>query len=136
MASSNGTECLANQDTECLPGCVAHHDMIVAAVTRAKDSDQLARLLTLICSSRKPWRITDSQGRSILHLAASLGKVDIMSWYLRHRRILPKTSSDHRRHTIVDKVDADSGWTSLHRSVFQGGMLHTILSGVFLLIYS
>ena len=113
-----------SESSDCCLSCSFHGESIVAAVTQAKSSRELIRLLTCVCSTEKPWRKRNLLGNSILHLSASLGRSDIAAWYLSCRGApgsLVKTN--HDRNAIVDEVDLESGWTALHRAIFQGGLL-------------
>ena len=113
--------------TDCMPGCTsaAHRSAIVAAVTRCKTPNQLIQLLTCICSTGRPWRVKDDNGKSMFHLAASLGRINILEWYLRSRGFHRR--SNHDRTVLVDDVDLESGWSALHRAAFQGGLLIFLL---------
>ena len=53
-------------------------------------------------------RVKDQCGRNALHLAASCGKCDILEWLV----------TEHAAE--LSSKDEESGWTSLHRSVFYG----------------
>lgn len=49
------------------------------------------------------------KGRTALHMAASRGRNGLMEWLVRH-------SSD----AFINARDRESGYTSLHRSIFYG----------------
>jgi ankyrin repeat protein len=52
--------------------------------------------------------VTDSSGRTALHLAASCGHGAVVRWLVR------------RAHAGIDVRDIESGYTALHRSIFYG----------------
>ncbi|XP_068698933.1 inhibitor of Bruton tyrosine kinase-like isoform X2 [Montipora foliosa] len=94
----------------CSPKCrkSKHKDLNFSSVlsigeeNAAKVKGQLPRL----CSNFA--LVKDQCGRTALHLAASCGKCDILEW------LVTEHAAD------LNSKDEESGWTSLHRSVFYG----------------
>ena len=96
---------------ECTPKCrkTRHKDLNFSAVInigQELDAAKVQSILPRLCSNFA--RITDQCGRNTLHLAASCGKCDILEWLVREQ------GAD------LNSKDEESGWTSLHRSVFYG----------------
>lgn len=95
---------------DCSPKCrkAKHEDFNFSAIIniRQEDASKVQAILPRLCSNFA--RVTDQCGRNALHLAASCGKCDILEWLVR----------DHA--ADLDSKDQESGWTSLHRSVFYG----------------
>ncbi|OQV17763.1 putative Inhibitor of Bruton tyrosine kinase [Hypsibius exemplaris] len=119
MAPTQNLAGPSNVDTDCCASCTFHRDAIISACTHAKNRDELARLLPCICSTPKPWRMKDTSGKSMFHMAASMGREEIMTWYLKCRGE-SSLRTPQEKSALVDEVDAESGWTALHRALFQG----------------
>ncbi|XP_072535963.1 inhibitor of Bruton tyrosine kinase [Salminus brasiliensis] len=99
---------------ECTPKCRSprHAEEIVAALTSGSEG-RLKVFLSAHCHNAATLR--DEFGRTALHLAASLGKRDLLEWLL---------DSKHSDLLVKDK---ESGWTALHRSAFYG-QIHCLMS--------
>lgn len=54
----------------------------------------------------------DNIGRSPLHVAASCGKLDVLTWLL--------TDASSTSAYNINLKDIESGWTALHRAVYFG----------------
>lgn len=83
----------------------AHADLVLASITKGTVSE-IQTYCRYLCHNF--WSVTDPIGRTALHLAASLGKVELVRWLL------------EQCHADVDARDRESGWTALHRAVFYG----------------
>lgn len=99
---------------DCTPKCRAeqHAGDVVAALTCGTER-QLRAFLTSHCYNSATLR--DAFGRTALHLAASLGKKNLLEW------LLESKGAD-----LMVK-DKESGWTALHRSAFYG-QIHCLIS--------
>ncbi|XP_073702952.1 inhibitor of Bruton tyrosine kinase isoform X2 [Garra rufa] len=98
---------------DCTAKCrsVRHAEEVIAALTSGSEGC-LRGFLSVHCHNAATLR--DEFGRTALHLAASLGKRDLLQWLLdsKHADILAK--------------DKESGWTALHRSAFYG-QIHCLM---------
>ena len=85
-----------------------HSDLNFSAVLniRQEDAAKVQSILPRLGANFA--RVTDQDGRNALHLAASCGKCDILEWLVKEQ------GAD------LNSKDAESGWTSLHRSLFYG----------------
>lgn len=99
---------------ECTSKCRSprHAEEIVAALTSGSEG-QLKAFLSAYCHNSATLR--DEFGRTALHLAASLGKRDLLEWLL-----------DSKNADLLVK-DKESGWTALHRSAFYG-QIHCLMA--------
>ncbi|XP_029709286.1 inhibitor of Bruton tyrosine kinase [Aedes albopictus] len=105
MASQSS---IGNYDYECTRKChLPHHgNAITAALTKKSVSDELlATYVAKLC--RNFAEILDDQGRSALHLAASVGRYAIAEWLLNNGA------------SFAIK-DGESGHTALHRAMYYG----------------
>lgn len=107
-------------DWQCTHRCRSHqHGSEMAAVITCGTVHQIKTFITTHC--RNPFHISDLNGRTLLHVAASCGKLEVVDWLLGN-------GADCR---VKDK---ESGWTPLHRSLFFGQIssaIHLIrVSGV------
>lgn len=95
---------------DCSPRCrkAKHDDLNFSAVINVgqEDAAKVQAILPRLCPNFA--RVADQCGRNALHLAASSGKCDILEWLVREQ------AAD------LNSKDEESGWTSLHRSVFYG----------------
>ncbi|XP_062547692.1 inhibitor of Bruton tyrosine kinase [Armigeres subalbatus] len=99
---------ISNYDYECTRKChlSLHGNAITAALTKKSVSDELlAAYVAKVC--RNFADILDDQGRSGLHLAASVGRYAIAEWLLNNKA------------SMVLK-DCESGHTALHRAMYYG----------------
>lgn len=99
---------------ECTPKCRSsrHAEEIMAALTGGSER-QLKAFLSVYCHNAAS--LKDEFGRTALHLAASLGKRDLLEWLL-----------DNKNSDLLLK-DKESGWTALHRSAFYG-QIHCLIA--------
>lgn len=95
---------------DCSPKCrkAKHSDLNFSAVLNIgqEDAAKVQSILPQLCANFA--RVTDQYGRNALHLAASCGKCDILEWLVKEQ------GAD------LNSKDEESGWTSLHRSLFYG----------------
>ena len=95
---------------DCSPKCrlAKHADFNFSALINVTPHDEakVRAILPRFCSNFA--RVKDQCGRNVLHLAASCGKRDILEW------LVKEEGAD------LDSKDLESGWTSLHRSLFYG----------------
>lgn len=95
---------------DCSPKCrkAKHSDLNFSAVLNIgqEDAAKVQSILPQLCANFA--RATDQYGRNALHLAASCGKCDILEWLVKEQ------GAD------LNSKDEESGWTSLHRSLFYG----------------
>lgn len=99
---------------DCTSKCrsVRHAEEVIAALTSGSES-RLRSYLSEHCHNAATLR--DAHGRTALHLAASLGKRDLLQW------LLESKNSD-----LLAK-DKESGWTAMHRSAFYG-QIHCLIT--------
>lgn len=91
---------------ECTPRCRSQeHGRDMAAVITCGTTHQIKTYILSHCLN--PFFVSDFNGRNLLHVAASCGKVEIVEW------LLAKGADCRVR-------DKESGWTPLHRSLFFG----------------
>ncbi|XP_034241662.1 inhibitor of Bruton tyrosine kinase [Thrips palmi] len=94
---------------DCTEKCVSlqHGDSLGAIVTLREPSDKdVATSLSLLCGN--VGSLVDSSGRCLLHLAASVGRMELAQW------LVQRCGSD------LNAQDRESGYTPLHRSIFYG----------------
>ncbi|XP_050987197.1 inhibitor of Bruton tyrosine kinase isoform X1 [Labeo rohita] len=98
---------------DCTPKCrsVRHAEEVIAALTSGSEG-RLRGFLSVHCHNAATLR--DEFGRTALHLAASLGKRDLLQWLL------------DSKHADMLAKDKESGWTALHRSAFYG-QIHCLM---------
>lgn len=96
-------------ERECVVGrctSVQHGGQLAAAATMRAGGPLLMAYMRWLCGTCG--RITDSSGRTVLHLAASCGHGAVVRWLVR------------RADASIDVRDIESGYTALHRSIFYG----------------
>ena len=101
---------ICQEDTaDCTPKCRSRKDAakLIAAVTRGTDQQNLGYLATS-CICRNPGKVADDIGRTLLHMAASVGKRSVCEWLIKYRN------------APLNSKDSESGYTALHRAVFYG----------------
>ena len=94
---------------ECSAKCRSKKDAqnLIASVCRSKDVDSLLYIATQgIC--KNPGRVTDQFGRSLIHLAASVGKPLVLEWLVKFKN------------GQINSKDFESGYSALHRAIFHG----------------
>ncbi len=99
----------AREIPDCDARCRSKSDAaaLVAAISKGTDLQSLAHLaMGGTCS--QPGRNTDRQGRTALHMAASVGKRAVAEWLLRFKE------------AAINAKDQESGYSALHRAVFYG----------------
>ncbi|TRY93656.1 hypothetical protein DNTS_001112 [Danionella cerebrum] len=89
-----------------------HADEVIAAITSGSEGCLQAFLLS---HCHNACTLRDEFGRSALHLAASLGKRDLVQWLLESKQ------------ADLQAKDRESGWTALHRSAFYG-QIHCLIA--------
>lgn len=92
---------------DCTSRCKSwsHADLVLSSITKGT-VPEIQTYCRYLCHNF--WSLTDPIGRTALHVAASLGKVELVKWLL------------EQCHAEVDARDRESGWTALHRAVFYG----------------
>lgn len=92
---------------ECTSKCRSqrHATLLLSAITKGT-VPEIQTYCRYLCHNF--WTISDASGRSALHQAATVGKVDLVEWLLQ------------QCHAEVDVRDKESSWTPLHRAVFYG----------------
>lgn len=96
-------------ERDCVVGrctSVQHGGQLAAAATMRAGEPVLMAYMRWLCGTCG--RITDSLGRTVLHLAASCGQGAVVRWLVR------------RADAGIDVRDIESGYTALHRSIFYG----------------
>lgn len=98
---------------DCTAKCrsVRHAEDVISALTSGSEG-RLRGFLSVHCHNAATLR--DEFGRTALHLAASLGKRDLLQWLL------------DSKHADMLAKDKESGWTALHRSAFYG-QIHCLM---------
>lgn len=94
----------ADCSTKC---CSAQHaSQLNVAVTLDISEEEIIAWIARHCYA--PGKSRDQLGRSVLHLAASCGRLDLCNWLLTYKG------------ASLNGRDKESGYTSLHRSVIYG----------------
>jgi len=94
----------ADCSTKC---CSAQHvSQLNVAVTQDITEEKIIAWIARHCYA--PGKSRDQFGRSVLHLAASCGRLDLCNWLLTYKG------------ASLNGRDKESGYTSLHRSVLYG----------------
>ena len=102
------------EQAECSSKCQSEADAyrLISVICRSGDIESLLYLATTgICNN--VGKVTDSSGRSALHIASSVGKLKVVEWLIRFKNAL------------VNVKDGESGYSSLHRAIFHG-QLHVV----------
>jgi len=91
---------------ECGPKCRSrqHAYQLNSAVTKGT----LVEIKAYVRLCHNGGQLSDQFGRSLLHMAATCGKVDVVEWLLEELR------------ADLTQKDKESGWTALHRAIFYG----------------
>jgi hypothetical protein len=98
-----------NASAECTSKCRSKNDASksIAVICRSGDAESLTYLSTTgICNNIG--RVSDQFGRTLLHLAASVGKPLVLEWLLKFKA------------AQINAKDAESGYSALHRALFHG----------------
>ncbi|KAL0275010.1 UNVERIFIED_CONTAM: hypothetical protein PYX00_003000 [Menopon gallinae] len=94
---------------ECQVKCSSreHSSDLTAALTKGSLSDEKVAAYLKWCCIRysKAW---DSDGRNLVHMAASVGRLKLLNYLLKHKDI------------NINEKDKESHYTALHRSLFYG----------------
>ncbi|XP_072018239.1 LOW QUALITY PROTEIN: inhibitor of Bruton tyrosine kinase-like [Amphiura filiformis] len=98
---------------DCTPSCRSSQCAanLISVVTRGS-TRQIKTYFAHCCSNAA--HVSDSFGRTALHVAASCGKWEVVDWLMRNGH------ADHRT------KDKESGWTPLHRSLFYGQVMSAV----------
>lgn len=111
-------------DWQCTARCHSQeHGTEMAAVITCGTVHQIKTFILSRCLN--PFFVSDGNGRNLLHVAASCGKLEILEW------LLAKGAECRVK-------DKESGWTPLHRSLFYGQIscaIHLIRHGASLRRY-
>ncbi|XP_047125395.1 inhibitor of Bruton tyrosine kinase isoform X1 [Hydra vulgaris] len=101
---------------DCTQNCCLkrHGDYLVSAFS-SEDLETLKQIIKVKCSN--PFRILDSYGRSIFHIVASLGRIDVLEWLC----------SEQKSKNVFHIKDKESGYTALHRALYYGNIDCAIL---------
>ena len=97
------------EEPECSAKCRSKKDAakVISVISRSGDAESLTYLsMAGLCGNLG--RNADSSGRTALHLAASVGKPLVLEWLLRFKG------------AHINAKDAESGYSALHRAIFQG----------------
>ena len=97
------------EQAECNYKCKSKKDALklISVIVRSGDIESLLYLATTgICNT--PGKVSDTSGRSPLHIAASVGKLKVLDWLLRFKG------------AQVNAKDGESGYSALHRAIFHG----------------
>ena len=94
---------------ECTSNCLSkqHAKYLISAFT-IENVETLKTIIKQRCSN--PLRNSDILGRTILHICASVGRYDVLSWLCDEWKIA----------NILQTKDKESGWTALHRALYYG----------------
>lgn len=93
---------------DCTPRCKsAGHCSELTAVLSAAVSEPAA-LAWLARHCHNPGKVKDRVGRSLVHLATSTGKLQVLQWLLTYKE------------GQLNGKDAESGYSPLHRAMFHG----------------
>lgn len=91
---------------ECTFECRSADHAIVVLCAAYLGNIKLLQHCVTVCAN--PFRIQDSVGRNVLHVAASCGHLQIVHWLLARMKVK------------VNICDLESNWTALHRSIYYG----------------
>ncbi|GJQ66288.1 hypothetical protein Trydic_g4335 [Trypoxylus dichotomus] len=94
---------------DCADKCKSseHGEILCISLTKRDVTDaELCAYFNQICFCCEAVR--DTFGRTALHLAASVGRANVVKWLLRRKQI------------NINAKDFESGYTALHRSIFYG----------------
>jgi hypothetical protein len=101
---------LCLEQSECTAKCRSKGDAgrLIAVVTQDLPEDRILYHLATAGICSQPGKVITSSGRLLLHVAASVGKKNVVEWLLRFKE------------AAINAKDSESGYTALHRSVFSG----------------
>lgn len=94
---------------ECFYRCgfPRHATNLTAALTKASLTDEKVASYLKWCCVRF-WQALDSDGRTLIHVAASKGRLKLLTFLLGHQNV------------NINARDQESLYTALHRSLFYG----------------
>ena len=96
-------------EPECSSKCRSKKDAatLIASITRGTDQESLGYIFSSgICNN--PGKVGDEYGRTLLHMAAAMGKKAVVEWLIKYKGAQLNTK------------DSESGYTALHRALFYG----------------
>ena len=96
-------------EPECSAKCRSKKDAatLIASITRGTDQESLGYIFASgICNN--PGKVGDEYGRTLLHMAAAMGKKAVVEWLIKYKGAQLNTK------------DSESGYTALHRALFYG----------------
>jgi len=93
---------------ECGPKCRSSQQVgeLICAATQSCPEIQVIAWIARHCYAPVRWR--DENGRSLLHVAASLGKLQLVDWLLKYKDV------------AINGKDRESGYSALHRAALYG----------------
>lgn len=101
---------------DCTSNCLSkQHGNYLTSAFSFEDIDSLKTIIAQKC--KNPLRISDSCGRTILHICSSVGRYDVLSWLF----------EEWKTANMLLTKDKESGWSSLHRSLYYGHIHCAIL---------
>ena len=111
---------------DCTQQCKSriHGDLISCVLTKKDiEEEELCSYINQICYCCESVR--DNDGRTALHVAASVGKTKVVKWLLQ------------RKHININAKDYESGYTALHRSLYYGRIdtATTLLQAGIIILY-
>ena len=91
---------------DCTVECSLKQHSDVALSSAFLGNIKLLQHCTSVCAN--PFRIVDSLGRNVLHVASSMGHLKMVRWLLVKKKVK------------IDVTDFESNWSALHRSIYSG----------------
>jgi len=93
---------------DCTPKCRSsqHAGELVTALSHNVSEEAVLAWLVRHCHA--PGRARDKTGRSVVHAAASTGRIRVLQWIINHKD------------GALNGKDGESGYSPLHRAVFHG----------------
>jgi len=99
---------LLEQWADCTIKCKSyqHAGQLICAATQSCGEHDIIAWIARHCHT--PARTRDENGRSLLHIAASLGRNELINWILKYKD------------GMINSKDVESGYSALHRAAFFG----------------